>query len=406
MSPEKLTIREMIAATGSERRRRMMAELMKWIQDYGYVDYEIVVHNLSPDRDAGVEESDSSVATVVAWEKALVVALCLGILEKDDVPEELMNQWQHVIRIIGPSQLSDNHKEVKTTIFGGDVVTTVRGDHEGAEDRELLKVERDLAGKNPDEQVDILVKDKAEIKKLYCSASGFFVTYNIGIALLSNDEVGDKRGVVAGWEVMIKFKPLPEEIIDKAYEITPEGQKVGSAFQVGPRVDLASLASTRDVDGNYPYLDNDFGVWVKNVNQPDDQPKPIQVEVMKGLVVGGLLPPHLCLELLAALDNQVPKGEKPLEPVQIKLDIDAASMIEQFKPVLDNVRIEQVGDSKVIQFPDKKDPKITTGISLDEEGKLTHFGELGLKVAILRLVDDDATMADAAMKYLLDKLGL
>lgn len=251
-----------------------------------------------------------------------------------------------------------------------------------------------------------MTKDKAEIKKLYCAASGFFVTYNIGIALLSKDEIGDKRGVVAGWEVTIKFKPLPEELIDKAYEITPEGEKVGSAFQVGPRVDLASLASTQDAEGNYVYLDGGFGVWVKNVNQPDDQPKPIQVEVMKGLVVGGLLPPHLCLELLAALDNQVPKDEKPLEPTQIKLDIDAESMLEQFKPVLDSVRIEQVGDSRVIQFPDKNDPKVTTGISLDEEGKLTHFGELGLKLAILRLVDDDSTMADAAMKYLLSKLGL
>ncbi len=406
MSQEKLTIREMIAATGSERRRRMMADLMKWIEEYGYVDYEIVVHNLSPDRDAGVEESDSSEATVVAWEKALVVALCLGLLEQDDVPIQLMEEWKHVIRIVGPSRLSDNHKETKTTIFGGDVVTTVKGDHEEAQERELLKVERDLAGKTPEEQTDILAKDKIEIKRLYCAESGFFVTYNIGIALLSKDELGEKRGIVAGWEVKIKFKPLPESLVDKAYEITADGEKVGSAFQVGPRVDLASLASTQDEEGNYPYLDNDYGVWVKNVNHPDDELKPIQVEVMKGLVVGGLLPPHLCLELLAALDNQVPKGEKPLEPVQIKLEIDAQSMLEKFKPVLDSVHIEQVGESKVIQFPDKNDPKITTGISLDEHDKLTHFGEVGLKIAILRLVDEDETMADAAMKYLLNRLGL
>lgn len=396
----------MIAATGSERRRRMLAELMRWIEEHGYVDYEIVVHNLAPDRDAGVEESDSPEATVVAWEKALVVALCLGLLESDDVPQELMAEWQHVIRIVGPAHPASNHQETKTTVFGGDVVTTVRGAQPMSVERELLKIERDLVGKTPEEQAVVLTGDQAEMKKLYCAPDGFFVTYNIGIALLSKDEVGAKRGIVAGWEVKIRFKPLPENVVEKAYEITPEGERVGSAFRVGPRVDLATLAAERDEVGNYLYLDEQFGVWVRNVNSPDDQLKPIQVEVMRGLVIGGLLPPHLCLELLAALDNQVPKGEKPLEPTQIKLDIGAEAMLEKFRPVLDQVRVEQVGDSRVIKFPDKDDPKVTTGISLDDNGKLTQFGELSLKVAILRLVDDDRIMADAALKYLADRLGL
>lgn len=398
---------EVIAATGSERRRKMMADLMAWIEEHGYSDYEIVVHNLSPDKDAGVDESDSAESTVVAWEKALVVALSLGLLETADISEDKMKEWADVIRFVGPMKPDKEHK-TKTLIFGGDVVTAVSPSplREDVAPRELLKVERDLQGKSSDEQAAILAKDLEEIKKLYCSPEGFIVFYNIGIALLSKDDVGDKRGIVAGWEVKIKFKPLPEELIEGAYKIGPNGEKLGSAFQVGPRVDLATLAMAK-VEGtdDYKHLDVDYGIWVRNVNSPEDQFLPIQVEVMRGLVVGGLLPPHLCLELLAALDEQEPQTQ-PLEPRQIKLEIGVEAMLEKFKPVLDSVKIETIGDSRVIQFPDKKEPGSTTDISLDDEGKLTSIGELILKVAVLRLVDQDQTMADAAMRYLQTRLGI
>lgn len=402
----KVSIREMIAATGSERRRRMMADLMKWIEEHDYSDYEIVVHNLSPDRDAGIEESDSAESTVVAWEKTLVVALSLGLLEESDIPVELMKEWENVIRIIGPMKSAVGDEKAKTTIFGGDVVTKVRTTNSDDQGRELLKIERDLVGKTPEEQREILDNDLLEIKKLYCDPDGFVVIYDIGIALLSKDELGDKRGVVAGWEVKLKFKPLPEEIVEKAYEISPAGEKLGSAFQVGPRVDLASLASAQDEHGNYLYLDQDYGVWVRNVNSEDELFKPIQVEVMRGLVVGGLLPPHLCLELLMNLDEQEPIVDKPVVPVQIKMEIGAEAMLEAFTPILDNVQIETVGDTRVIHFPDKVDSTKMTDISLDDEGKLTSIGELILRLAVLRLVEDDKIMADAAMKYLQTRLGI
>lgn len=407
MSTEKrITVREMIAATGSERRRKMMAELMAWIEDHDYADYDIVVHNLAPDKDAGIEESDSAESTVVAWEKALVVALSLGLLEDDDVPPELLKNWENVVRITSPMINVEGEESKKTTVFGGDVVTSVKPDLPEATSQELLKMDRDLSKLNPEEQLTYIEADKAKIKALYGHPGGFIVNYNIGIALLSSDEVNAKRGIVAGWDVRLKFKPLPDELIEAAYQIDEEGRRAGSAFKVGPRLDLATLAAQTNAQGEYQYLDETFGVWVRNVNSPDEVFLPIQVEVMRGLVVGGLLPPHLCLDLLTELDNQIPKGEKPLEPVQVRQEIGVSAMLEKFRPQLDAIYIEEQGEDKVIRVPEGKSPDLGEGITLDKEGKLTHFGEMILKIAILGLVEDDAVLAEVAMNFIISKFNL
>lgn len=397
---------EMIAATGSERRRKMMADLMSWIEDHGYTDYDIMVHNLAPDKDAGVEESDSAEATVVAWEKALAVALSLGLLEDDDLSSQLLSNWENVVRIISPMLETERGENKKTTVFGGDVVTAVKPDLPEATSQELLKMERDLSRLSPQEQLAFIEADKAKTKAIYCHPAGFLVNYNIGIALLSKDETNAKRGIVAGWEVCLKFKPLPEPLIEAAYQVDEEGKRVGSAFKVGPRLDLATLAAQTSDAGHYQYLDEEFGVWVRNVNFPDDEFLPLQVEVMRGLVVGGLLPPHLCLDLLTELDNQIPRGEKPLEPVQIRQEIGVSAMLEKFKSRLDRIYIERQGEDRVVRVPAGKSPDLGEGITLDKEGKLSHLGEMILKIAILSLVEDDVVLAEVATNYIIAKFDL
>jgi hypothetical protein len=300
----------MIAATSSENRRKLLMEVMDWLQQHGLVDQPIRVSNMAPDKDANIEESTSQEADVVAWEKTLVIALALGLIGEEEVDDHLVEKWSHIIKIDPLDRDVDLTENVG--IFGGDVVTLIGRKLDPTVDperdwKELLKLNRQFnESDTPMERNQTIAADRKMIYDLYTRPEGFFVMYKLGIALLGNDTAGKTKGVTAAWDIVLKFKQLPKEMIDLAYQ-------EGTAHSVGPRVDLATIAPTM--------MDKDFGVFVKDANVENDFWKPIDVEVMRSLVIGGLLPPHMCIDLLAKFGETKPKETGKIEPEKITMNI-------------------------------------------------------------------------------------
>ena len=304
----------MIAATGSSRRVAKMVEMLDYFEEHGYSPHHIRYGSLSPDDEANVNESDSSNAGEVAFQKVLAVALSLGIIKDEEVEEDLLLQWKDINRI-NPQEKEVDLRE-RVCVFGGDVVTSVSAKNGREEDyRELLKLTRDLSGEEEytDGDIAIIEKDKAGIVELYTSPEGFFVKYNIGLALLSNCEEFKTKGLIVSWEILLKLRPFPLEMVEAAYE------QEGSAFKVGPRLDLASLAKD--------YLDEDFGIIVREEGKSEAQWLPVEFQVMKGLVVGGLLPPHMCLDLFANLNEVNPSSGEVVKPLKAEIKISSVGVL-------------------------------------------------------------------------------
>jgi hypothetical protein len=310
----------MIAATGSENRRRLLTEVMSFLEKTGLINSHIRVHKLSPDTDLHVNESASNQADLVSHEKAMLIAFALGLIDQDQVPEAMMEGWlarktskgqeySHVMRV-SPEQMHINLDQ-HVGVFGGDVVTLVgtsldesTNPEEGWE--ELLKLNREFVeGEDEADRKVTIERDKQKILELYTKRP-FFVKYKVGIALLGNDEDGNIRSTTVAWDFLLKFRPIPEQIIKDAY-------KDGTAHHVGPRIDLANLAPV--------FADKGFGVFVRNADSEADLWKPVEVEVMRSLVIGGLLPPHMCIDLLANFGQSRPQKEGKIEPEKIKMNI-------------------------------------------------------------------------------------
>ncbi|MDH5532927.1 MAG: hypothetical protein OEX81_00680 [Candidatus Pacebacteria bacterium] len=365
-----------IAATGSENRRKMLVEIMDWMEKHGFSTDHIKVHKTSPDSEAGIPESASMEADKVAWEKTLVVALALGLIGREEVSQELLDKWENII-ILDSSEKGLNLDQ-NVAVFGGDVVTLVGKDIDpDSHYEELLKLSRDLVGDEEQDRVTI-EKDKEKIKDLYRNQDGFYVMYKVGIALLGNDEEGQTRGVTVAWDIFLKFNQLPEEMINDAYE---EG---GDAYSVGPRVDLASIYED--------HRDEDFGIFVRQSDSPEDLWKPIEVEVMKGLVIGGLLPPHLCLQLFAEIDQTKPINQGKIEPRKPKIDISKKPMPERFRSYLDKVNIVNNEGRTTLVLPEINDAQETV-VELEEDGSLGKIPERAVLLHLMRLVDDENNQA-------------
>jgi hypothetical protein len=294
-------------ATGSSRRYEQMIEVLRSLTQSKDLSHHIKLHKISPEREVSVDESSNPDPGLVSLEKVLAIAFALGLIDSEEIGTFLLNEWSDICKICPEEKGIPIEEDI--VLYGGDVITSVSTEY-GNNDLylELLKLTRSLTGDAESDAI-IIQEDKAKIISIYTNGDGFFVRYKVGIALLSNDHSRSSAAITTSCEIVMKLKPLPFEMIEDAYA---EG---GEAYQVGPRLDLAMLSED--------YLDDSFGIFI---SQASDEKKiwyPIDIEIMKGFVLGGICPPHAFLKMLYEVIDLEHTSGKEIESTSIQLKLES-----------------------------------------------------------------------------------
>lgn len=273
-----------IMATGSSRRSEQMARLILSLTQSGAITQHIQIHTISPEKEVTVDESDSYDSGQVSFEKVLAVAFALGIISEDEIGEELLQKWKGLKRLC--PQERNIPVEEHVVFYGGDVITLVSTEYNEDTYLELLKITRYLTGDQSKDKL-VIQEDKDKIVSIYNNQDGFFVRYKASLVLLSNDVENKSAAITVSLDIIMKLKQFPLQLITDAYL---EG---GAAFQVGPRLDLAMLAEE--------YLDENFGIYIRSSSEEQQVWYPITIEIMRGIVLGGLIPPIIFFKVLQDL---------------------------------------------------------------------------------------------------------
>jgi len=261
---------------------------------------------LSPDADAGVEESTSTDTEQVSIEKIDPLLVALGLLPEDDVKKNTHRLRGKIIRRLALSnEVSISPEEI--AIFASDSGTFVEIEQDedilGTEEsREMLKINRqycypDGTRKASSEVIGVIIREYHDAVEKYTKGN-FWVLNRIGFAFWHQGRMLSEE-----WEIKLKYRPLPKKIVQDAFLKPKEGNPFrGTAAKSAPRVELVELMKDyatkmwirrTSASQKKSGIRQDENPWLQvDVNQLAAQ------ELLSLFVLGGAMPTMAMIEFM------------------------------------------------------------------------------------------------------------